>query len=97
MSTLAKSPPRSLPALVMLVEANVSPIETGDGWVRPELDAMGFIRRLEREEGARYRKLPDDAGYELRLGGITTTCTSSRRQLLRNWLAAAERKLGRRP
>lgn len=50
-----------------------------------------IAKTLAEEEGGRFHQ--DWNGYRLRLGGVTSSCTSSVHGLLFNWLSAAERKL----
>lgn len=51
-----------------------------------------LLKQLERDYGAR---LSGDgaSGYKLRLAGVASSCTGGHWGLVRNWLAAARRKM----
>ena len=56
-------------------------------------DARPIFDELARDHGARLRFA--HGTYEMRLGGVTATCTAGEKGLLRNWVAAVRRRLDR--
>lgn len=53
--------------------------------------ADGFIGELRVKDGARPGRKAD--AYELEIAGVSSSCTSGYPGLLRNWLAAARRRI----
>lgn len=78
-----------LPVLIKLVGDKIADIEKLK-FPETERAARDFIAALSRDFGARCSA---GAEYRLRLAGASSTCTSGHYGLLRNWHAAAGRKI----
>lgn len=61
-----------------------------EGWRRWDAGISHLIAELERDEGAVYRT---GDPQHLRMAGVATSCTISREGVLRNWCAAARRRI----
>lgn len=70
----------------------------GENWrayQQREAAALDELRKtLTAEEGASFRDQPG-SNHFLRLGGVSSSCTSGTLGLLRNWQAAARRAIAR--
>lgn len=61
-----------------------------EDWKKHDAGIAAAIARLEKNEGARFK---DGSEAQLKMAGVSTTCTGGRHGLLRNWQNAARRKI----
>lgn len=93
---MPKLDPVELRRLIGVVEAKlvaIPPIKVGEmgSYSAHRTAAEIACAELGRDEGAKYKSAHD--AFRLSLGGIVTSCTGGAAGALRNWLAAARRRL----
>ena len=79
--------------LVTMIDAALAqPNKPGEeDWQGAKRKARALLETFQNEHGATFNAHYD--GYALKIGGIRTSCTSGEAGLLRNWRAAALKRI----